>query len=295
MFPSLIALIVMLVSLMFAQTVVMMERKSSAYFRNLVTPTKEQVFILSNFLTTLLLLVLQLLLILGISMIVFKVDILANFLPTLLALLIIATFFIIVGITVGTVFSSPETSTLGAISIGSICLFLSDVLLPLETMPGYIQNIAQFNPFVVAEHLLRSTIIFKVGLVAVFTEQYAQFKLPAIFIMLAYAIFMAIILLVSNEMIKRAAIQRKTMPKKAKKGAVDMEKAELGADPIERIETLIKTATDMIKGKEYVKANLVYVHLNEMYTNLPPEKKKEYFKKIEQIHQQLRKADQPKQ
>jgi hypothetical protein len=109
-------------------------------------------------------------------------------------------------------------------------------------MPGYIQNIAQFNPVVVAEHLLRSTIIFKVELVALFTEQYAQVKLPAIFVMIAYALIMAIILLVSNEMIKRAAIQRKTMPKKAKKGAVDMEKAELGAYPIERIETLIKTA-----------------------------------------------------
>jgi hypothetical protein len=273
----------------------MMERKSSAYFRNIVTPTKEQVFILSNFLTTLLLLVLQLLLILGISMMIFKVDILANFLPTLLALLIIATFFILVGITVGTVFSSPETSTLGAISIGSICLFLSDVLLPLETMPEYIQNFAQFNPFVVAEHLLRSTIIFKVQLATLFTDQYAQFKLPAIFIMLAYAVVMALILLVSNEMIRRAAIQRKTMPKKAKRGPVDLEKAELGADPIERIETLIKTADDLIKGKEYAKAHLVYVHMNEMYANLPPEKKKVYFKKIEQIHQQLQKADKQKE
>ena len=75
-------------------------------------------------------------------------------------LLLVTTLFTFVGMIIGYWFTSEETATLAAISIGSIFLFLSNVILPLESMPAYIRNIAQFNPFVLGERLLRKTIFF---------------------------------------------------------------------------------------------------------------------------------------
>jgi ABC-type multidrug transport system permease subunit len=289
MFPSLVGLVVMLVTLLFAQTIVMIERKSTAFFRNMVTPTNDWVFVFSNFLTTVLLLIVQVFLILGISMAVFKVDILANLFPTMVVLLMIITLFTIVGITIGTLFSSPETATLAAVSTGSIMLFLSDVILHLESMPAYIQIIARLNPFVIGEHLLRNTIIFKAPISSLFVEKYSVGGIPPIYILFIYIVLVLIMLVVSHVLMTRGAIKRKTAPKKLKKGQIPLESEDLAGDPVEKIETLLKTAHELLKEKEYSKVGLIYVHLNELYTRLPREKKRDYFKRIVKIHQELEK------
>jgi ABC-type multidrug transport system permease subunit len=287
MFPSLICLVVMLVTILFAQTIVMIERRSTAYFRNLVTPTNEWVFVFSNFLTTVILLTVQVFLILGVSIVVFKVDILANFFPTMTILLMIITLFTILGITIGTLFASAETATLAAVSAGSMMLFLSDVILPLESMPAYIQMVARFNPFVIGEHILRNTIIFKIPVLSLFTENYSLGDIPPIFIMLIYIVVTLVILIISHILATRGAVRRKTAPKKLKKGQIPLETEDLAGDPVEKIETLLKTTNELLNEKEYAKVGLAYVHLNELYARLPNESKKDYFKKIVKIHQEL--------
>ena len=297
MFPSLIALVIMLVSLLFAQTIVMMEKKSSAYFRNLVTPTKEELFLFANFLTTILLIMLQTFLILSISMLVFKVDILSNLFPTFVFLLLIVTLFTIVGIMIGVLFSSQETSTLAAISFGSIALFISDVILPLESMPTYIRNVAQFNPFVLSEYVLRNTIVFKTPFLTLLKEPYLGVGIPVIFLFVFYILFFLVTLVVLNSLVNKRRIAVRTPIKKkvvseAEKGQEQVE-AEI-TDPFKKIENLIDTVLQQIKDKEFDKANMIYVHLNELYALLPQEKKKEYFKKIVKIHQELEKASKEK-
>lgn len=287
MFPSLVSLVIMLVTLLFAQTIVMMERKSTAFFRNLVTPTSDGIFLFSNFLTTVILLALQVFLIMGVSSVVFNVDIMANLFPTLIVLFLIITLYSLIGIIIGTLFSSPETATLGAVSIGSIMLFLSDVILPLESMPDYIQKIARFNPFVIGEHLLRNTIIFKMPFSNLFTERYTVGSIPAIYLLLIYIVIVLILLLVSHMLITKVAFKRKTAPKKLKKGQIPLESEDIAGDPVEKIETLLKTAHELLKEKEYSKVRVTYVHLNELYTRLPLDKKKDYFKKIVKIHTEL--------
>lgn len=287
MFPSLISLVIMLVTLLFAQTIVMMERKSPSFFRNLVTPTSDGVFILSNFLTTLILLTLQVFLIMGVSSLVFKVDIMANLSPTIVVLFLIITLYTLIGIIIGTLFSSPETSTLAAVSVGSIMLFLSDVILPLESMPSYIQQIARFNPFVIGEHLLRNTIIFKSPLSKIGTEKYAVGNVPGIYVLLIYVIIVLVFLVIIHMLTTRVAFKKKTAPKKLKKGQIPLENEDIAGDPVEKIETLLTTAYELLKQKEYSKVRVTYVHLNELYTRLPAEKKKEYFKKIVKIHNEL--------
>ncbi len=301
MFPGLVALVVMLVSLIFAQTVVMIEKKSNAYFRNLVTPTKEGFFVFANFLTTFLLVLLQTFLILIVSTLVFKVNILQNLPSTLIGLVLIIALFTIIGVMIGMLFSSQETSTLAAVSFGSICLFLSDILLPMESMPSYIQDVAKFNPFVVGEYLLRNTIVFRTTFLDLLRMPYSDVPVPVAALLVLYILFFIILLAWLNHLVnsRHIAVKKSSKPGKSKEKKADKDKsksktqpgtgAEDGIDHVKDIEQLINTALEQIKVKDYEKASLIYVHLNELYALMPQNKKREYFKKIVRIHQELEK------
>ena len=170
LFPSLVILVIMFISILLSNTLVMMEKHSPAYFRNFITPTRDIIFILATYLTNVSLVFLQLLIILGISASLFKAQVLTSIPMTALILLLVITFFTFVGMIIGYLFNSEETATLAAISIGAIFLFLSNVILPLETMPETIRHIASFNPFVLGESLLRKAIIFQAGFQSLYFE-----------------------------------------------------------------------------------------------------------------------------
>ena len=160
LFPSLVVLVVMFISILLTTSLILMEKNSPAYFRNFITPTRDITFTLAIFLTTLIIVLLQLTVIMGVSAYVFKAQIITNIWPLLLALLAITTIFILVGMIIGYFFNSEETATLAAISTGSIFLLISNLVLPLESMPRYIIEIAQYNPFVIGEGLVRKIILF---------------------------------------------------------------------------------------------------------------------------------------
>jgi len=159
-FPVLIVLVVMFTAVLLAPTLIMLEKKSTAYFRNFMTPTKDITYISAVFLTCIILLVIQLAVILAIAAIFFKTQLLAGIAPTVLVLLAIISIFTLLGMVVGYLFNSEETATLAAISFGSLLLFLSDVIIPIESMPASVLAFAQYNPFVVGGFALRRAIIF---------------------------------------------------------------------------------------------------------------------------------------
>jgi hypothetical protein len=188
------------------------------------------------------------------------------------------------------VFSSQETSTLAAVTLGSIGLFLSDVILPLESMPSYIMNIARFNPFVLSEYLLRSTIVFNTPIIDLLREPYSGI-LPIFFLFIIYLLFFLGILILSNVLLNRARVVVKKPNNRGKKGKAQGNAEPETPDPAKKIEDLMDTALQEIKNKEFDKARIIYLHLNELYVLLPPEKKRPYFKKINKIHEELERYD----
>ncbi len=163
MFPALIVLVIMFMSVLLSKTLIMMEKHSPAHFRSLITPTRDIIFILGTYLTSILLVVIQIAIIIGISIYFLKTQVISNIGPIVVILLLVTTFFILVGMAIGYIFKSEETATLAAISIGSIFLFLSSTILPLESMPMQIGQIAQYNPFVIGDALLRKALLFNAG------------------------------------------------------------------------------------------------------------------------------------
>lgn len=188
LFPTLVVLVIMITAILLSSTIVLTEKKSIAYFRNVIAPVKDIVFNLATYATSFVIIVLQLIIFLIIGGIFFKANLLPALLVTLANLFFIATMFIFIGMIVGYAFKSQETATLGALTLSFIMLFFSSTVLPIETMPSYVQAIAYVNPFVVSEAALRQSIVFSYGFGSVAKYIYLMFAYSVILFGAAYVL-----------------------------------------------------------------------------------------------------------
>ncbi|HLC82040.1 MAG TPA: ABC transporter permease [Candidatus Nanoarchaeia archaeon] len=163
LFPGLLVLVVMFSSILLGTTLVMIEKNSPAFLRNFFVPVRRINFIISIYLTNVILTLIEILIILGISL--FFLEDAVGALPNVALILFLAgTVFTFLGMAIGYLFTSEETGVLASISLGSILLFTSGVILPLEGITPTIRNIIAYNPFVVAEKLVREVFIFNAQL-----------------------------------------------------------------------------------------------------------------------------------
>lgn len=169
LFPTLMVLMIMFISLLLSSTITIGEKVSKAYFRNFITPTSEFLFMISSYLTNILLVGLQIGILFLVASYFFR-DLIPVMGELALIAFLLATLFILIGILIGYIFNSEETVALAALSIGSIMLFFSNTILPLETLPEYIKKIIVYNPFVMGEAMIKKIVLFDVGLPAIQNE-----------------------------------------------------------------------------------------------------------------------------
>ena len=161
LFPNLMALLMMFISILLSATIVVTEKRSTAYFRNFISPSRDLNFTIASYLTNLILVSLQVGLILFIADIYFNIDVSANLLAVAVVILLLISLFTFVGMAVGYILNSQDTVTIGAMVVSSIMLFLSDVIMPLENMPAYISDLARFNPFIIGSDLFKKVALFQ--------------------------------------------------------------------------------------------------------------------------------------
>lgn len=162
-FPTLLVMIIMFVSMLLTSTLEIRENTAKVYFKNFITPTSEALFTLSNYFTNLLIIALQTTILLGAAAYFFFNNITGSLGVLLLALFIIISIFLFLGITLGSIFKTEETNTITVISVGFIMVFFSSAILPIEILPSLIKGIATFNPFYISETLLNQIILFQSG------------------------------------------------------------------------------------------------------------------------------------
>ncbi len=159
LFPALLVLIVMFSSMLLGTTLVMIEKNSPAFLRNFFLPVRKVNFIVSIYLTNVILTLVEILVILGISL--FFLEEILSVLPLVaLVLFIVSSVFTFLGMAIGYIFTSEETGVLASISLGSILLFTSGVLLPLEGVSLWLRDVLAYNPFILAEKMVRGLFIF---------------------------------------------------------------------------------------------------------------------------------------
>ena len=211
LFPTLLVLIIMITGILFATTLVIVDKRSKAFFRNNITPTSYLTFTLATYITALIILIIQLILFIGISMLFFKTVLLTSIGYVLLLIFLISSVFIFIGMLVGTLLRTEETGTLGSITLASIFLLFSSAVIPLESLPNQLRNIVAFNPFVISETALKQIIIFNLSITAV---------LDKIYLLLAYAVGLFVIILIIRKVFRKIAIMHLTdihLPARRKK------------------------------------------------------------------------------
>lgn len=194
MFPSMVVLVIMFVSIILASTMVIRERKTKAYFRNFITPTSDIVFLIGDFITNLLLVLIQLGIVFGVAGYFFRGELVDVLLNTVGVVFLVISLFVLIGMVLGYLFNNQETTTLGAMFVSSIFLFFSNTILPLESLTGKFKDVALFNPFVVSENVLRELILFNVNIKDV---------LYYIYILVGFIIVFALLLVILRLIKKR--------------------------------------------------------------------------------------------
>jgi ABC-type polysaccharide/polyol phosphate export permease len=177
-------LIIVFIGIMLSSNIIIMEKTSKAYFRNFTTPTTDLTFVMSVFLTSFIVVLLQLVFILGLAYYFLNTSIFSNLLLTVLLLLGTISLFTIVGMVIGYAFNNQEAVTMASISVGSVFLFLSNLILPLETMSPVIQRIAQYNPYVVCSELLKKLALFE----STFKEVYMDYVIIVAYIVILFVL-----------------------------------------------------------------------------------------------------------
>ena len=198
LFPAILVLVIMFSSLLLGTTLVMMEKNSPAFLRNFFLPIKKVTFIVSTYLTNLVLIVFQIVIILGISLFFLK-GALASLPVIALILFIAASVFTFLGMVIGYIFISEETAILASISLGSILLFISGTILPLEGISVLLRKFTYFNPFVIAEKLIREVFIFSTSLKVIWID---------LVILVGYAVVLFIIILIVESILHQHLMHR---------------------------------------------------------------------------------------
>ena len=189
LFPSLIVLVVVFISILLSSTLIMKEKSSKAYFRNLITPVNNFIFIFGIYLTSLVITLVQVIIIFTIAFFLFSINVFTNFHITIFLLILMISIFTLIGMIIGNIFRSEETTTISAIIISCIFLLFSNIILPIEKMSPNIASFAKINPFVVSELLLKRSIIFSSGLTSMFGDLIILFAQVLIIFLLTYILF----------------------------------------------------------------------------------------------------------
>jgi ABC-type multidrug transport system permease subunit len=196
LFPTLTTLIILLSSVVLSSSIVLTERRARAKFRNFMTPTSDLSFIFGAYVTSFIILALQLILLFIGTFYLTHLNVLEFGASILLVIFISSSVFITVGMLIGYLFKSDETTILASISIASLFIFFSNAIIPVELIRGNLKYLAIYNPFFITDSILKKILLFGEPLLSYYFE---LLILTGIFILLI------IFTLIARKMTKRMA------------------------------------------------------------------------------------------
>ena len=181
-YPILIVLITVFVSILLSSSIIVMEHTSKAFFRSHISSTSEVLFFTTYFLTALAI-------VLGsLSIFVLFANVFLDMpvnLAFFLALFLIASLFILVGSFIGYLVRSEQSSIFAGIIVSSLLVFFSNTIIPIESASGIVKGLMKYNPAVMSEVIIRKLLIYKLDF---------SFLLNDCSLLLAYILVLVMIL-----------------------------------------------------------------------------------------------------
>ena len=172
-YPYLLVLVIMFIGMLLASMLVVADKTSRAAFRNFTTPTSDGYHIVVSFITAFLLLVAEVAVILILSSIFVAQPLLLNTSSTLVLITITIVLFTFIGMIIGYLSTTQEAAMIASISIGSILLFVSNLIIPVEGMAAITQGLTKINPYLVLSELLKKSMLYGVSMEQVSRELFA--------------------------------------------------------------------------------------------------------------------------
>jgi ABC-type transport system involved in multi-copper enzyme maturation permease subunit len=181
-YPYLLVLVIMFMGLLLASTLIVTDKTSSAAFRNFTTPVRDGYHTITAFCTAFIVLIAEVLVILLLSTIFVAQPLLLNFSTTIVLVCIAIATFTFLGMIVGYLSRTNEAAMIASISVGSIFLFVSNVIVPIEGMARIVQRLSAINPYIVLSELIKKSMLYGVS-----TEQIAR----QLLVLLAFLVVLA--------------------------------------------------------------------------------------------------------
>ncbi len=164
-YPYLLILVIMFIGMLLASMLVVTNKVSNAAFRNFTTPTSDGYHVMVGFITAFLIMMVEVLVILVLSGAFIAQPLFLNPGPTLAIIAIAIVLFTFIGMIIGYLSSTQEAAMISSISVGSVLLFVSNLIAPMEKMPYFVKASAEvINPYIVLSELLKKSMLYGVKL-----------------------------------------------------------------------------------------------------------------------------------
>ncbi|MDX6545566.1 MAG: type transport system permease protein, partial [Gaiellales bacterium] len=168
--PGILALSIMISAVIGLSTVLVAWRTRGVLRRLKLTPMPLWEFLVSRIAASLALAMLQVVVLIAFGALAFGIHISATAWAAIPIALAGALCFLVMGFTVGSLVSEPETADAVTNVITNPMMFLSGTFIPVSAMPDVVQSIARVLPLYYMANGLRDTIVRNQGLVHVLPD-----------------------------------------------------------------------------------------------------------------------------
>jgi ABC-2 type transport system permease protein len=168
--PGILALSIMISAVIGLSTILVNWRKRGVLRRLKLTPMPLSEFLVSRVAASLALALLQVVVLIAFGGLVFGISISATAWACVPIALAGALCFLMMGFTVGSLVSEPETADAVTNVITNPMMFLSGTFFPVSAMPGFVQTVAKVLPLYYMANGLRDTIVRDQGLMHVLPD-----------------------------------------------------------------------------------------------------------------------------
>lgn len=183
-FPQLAVIIIMFISLLFANIATLMEINDRAYFRNLIAPVDDIIYTAGLLITATAVIFVQVLVLFAVAQLRFNIPITEIFLPISFICILAVVFFILVGMFFAYLFRSVQTSILVTTFSLLVFFLFGNTLAFVESMPPIARFLSQYNPLTLSQFLIKQVQLFRTPLLSL---------APEILLMLIYIIALMVI------------------------------------------------------------------------------------------------------
>lgn len=169
-FPQLLVIVVMFLALLFSNIATLMEIHDKAYLRNLIAPVDNIIFFLGLFITEVIIVFMQILVLFVVAQTRLDIKIIEIFWPLSFITLLLIAVFVLVGMVFAFLFRTVQSSILVTIFSALIFFLFSSTLSLIEAMPAFAQYLSKHSPLVIGEFLVKQVQLFNNPLGAVYSK-----------------------------------------------------------------------------------------------------------------------------